>query len=1369
MKARRAPTAPTTQERENHENTGHAVFRSWCKHCVEARGIGEQHRAREAADEETSLPTISSDYAYLTDEGKSDTLPIIVLKDRVTKRYGASALPATGENPYSVQFFAGFVREMGWRRYMSRSDNERALIALKRAVAESMPDVDVVPKESPVGDHSANGEAENAVREVKRQIRVLHAVLEAKLGMHIPAAHPILTWLPRHAAEVMSRYRLGDDGKTAEQRRTGKRWMKTPIQFGERIHARPAVAVEPKSGLVPKMVEGRYVGHHTRTGTIWLMTREGVMKCKAFNRMTAEDRWDPAGFEELKGYPWLMKPKVARAEVPMVSGQEAVRPPIVQHVVVTQQNRPREFYVLQSDLEDYGYTEACEACTNIHLHGRSVVPHNAECRARIQMHLEESERGRARLDKWRLKSQVVSRVGSSAQDEAMGQGGDTAKPESVPEKVSKKREADVSAEVLRDHAEGDGPASSASQGPNADGTVATPAAVGASVGSPASPAETRKRPAEESPEELASRLITRDGETADDDIRVVPPVGSDGDANMASLSASKLELLRSHRDAFEARYRDAEIDISKSELDQLAVMSLELGSSELAEMPTSCGALASQYGMKPGFVASLPVGDDNLKFVHKELEDEDPYLLVGSPPCVFKSAKPNEARDEICKSHLRVACEAYKNQIARGRYFFHEQPSSCNSWGDDDVKEVMAMDGVYVVKGPICRWDVEGCDAVSGSGSGYMRKECAWMTNMPQLADALGRLRNEKKPGEEMRRRIHLIDGLAKFDRTHPPEMAHVVIEACQVAMQHDGVLSALDSYAAGPNPIQPLIDDTPWEQYWDDVNGGWLKPELCRNARREELEWVHRQKVYERRPISECIEQTGVPPISLMWLDTNKGDDEHENYRSRLVVRERRFKEKGEAGRVLPAAFLFSATPPSECIKVLGSRMVSQKVSTRGKTLVMRFWDIRRAHFYGIARRTVYVNLPEEEQDGVHCALLLKSMYGTQDASNIFQWDYTELLTGGGHCVGKSNPAVFFHAEEDCRTFVHGDDFCALGDLDAVDNLEKLLMSRYELKRVGTLGFEKDCVQELSFLNKVVRLVEDDGEVCFEVEADQRHAEIIVKEMGLESGKTADTPEVKDKDGEAESSPLLAAADTRQYRSLTMRAAYLAADRADIGNTVKNLARRMQQPRVFDQMKLKRLARYLKGKPRVVLRYRPQRAPTILRLEVPKPKELEMYVDSDNAGDKESRRSTVGQVAFLGEHAVKHLCKLLQVIGLSSGENEYYAISAGACTGLGLQSLLADWGIIVDLKVCSDASAARAFASRRGLAGKMKHIQTRFLWTQERIAAGHLELRCVKSYDNTADLLTKVLALKDIERHMHSLSQIFREGRAASAKKVLK
>ena len=31
------------------------------------------------------------------------------------------------------------------------------------------------------------------------------------------------------------------------------------LEFGERIHLRPALAQEPRSGLQPRMIEGRYV------------------------------------------------------------------------------------------------------------------------------------------------------------------------------------------------------------------------------------------------------------------------------------------------------------------------------------------------------------------------------------------------------------------------------------------------------------------------------------------------------------------------------------------------------------------------------------------------------------------------------------------------------------------------------------------------------------------------------------------------------------------------------------------------------------------------------------------------------------------------------------------------------------------------------------------------------------------------------------------------------------------------------------------------------------------------------------------------------------------------------------------------------
>ena len=68
------------------------------------------------------------------------------------------------------------------------------------------------------------------------------------------------------------------------------------------------------------------------------------------------------------------------------------------------------------------------------------------------------------------------------------------------------------------------------------------------------------------------------------------------------------------------------------------------------------------------------------------------------------------------------------------------------------------------------------------------------------------------------------------------------------------------------------------------------------------------------------------------------------ENYRSRLVVREKRYE--GEDGRALSATFLFSATLLLEGIKMLGSLMVTMSRSTQDKPLQMQFWDISRAHF---------------------------------------------------------------------------------------------------------------------------------------------------------------------------------------------------------------------------------------------------------------------------------------------------------------------------------------------------------------------------------------------------------------------------------------
>ena len=67
---------------------------------------------------------------------------------------------------------------------------------------------------SPVADHRANGTIENLCRELKRQVRVLRSSLEEKLGRILKDDDPVLSWFPRHAADLMCRYKRGSDGKT---------------------------------------------------------------------------------------------------------------------------------------------------------------------------------------------------------------------------------------------------------------------------------------------------------------------------------------------------------------------------------------------------------------------------------------------------------------------------------------------------------------------------------------------------------------------------------------------------------------------------------------------------------------------------------------------------------------------------------------------------------------------------------------------------------------------------------------------------------------------------------------------------------------------------------------------------------------------------------------------------------------------------------------------------------------------------------------------------------------------------------------------------------------------------------------------------
>ena len=75
---------------------------------------------------------------------------------------------------------------------------------------------------------------------------------------------------------------------TAEMRRSGRVWKRLIAENGESVYYRPAVARAVATGMQPKLYVGRYLGHHAKTGSILIMTTDGVVKAAGFRRMHEE-------------------------------------------------------------------------------------------------------------------------------------------------------------------------------------------------------------------------------------------------------------------------------------------------------------------------------------------------------------------------------------------------------------------------------------------------------------------------------------------------------------------------------------------------------------------------------------------------------------------------------------------------------------------------------------------------------------------------------------------------------------------------------------------------------------------------------------------------------------------------------------------------------------------------------------------------------------------------------------------------------------------------------------------------------------------------------------------------------------------------
>ena len=475
------------------------------------------------------------------------------------------------------------------------------------------------------------------------------------------------------------------------------------------------------------------MGTHGRNGDILVMTTQGVIKGNTVHRKPESERWDRSELAELKGVPgrfargvlkiWSIgSTSSARDNTEVDSHYERWRT----KTALCEKEGPGEgrwndglYTRVQRMRGTHGWT-AC-SCTQL------------ACRGRLEQRLAETEEGRKRL------ADVEKRL----------EEGKEKKAKQAVKGLPDPTEGEVRSSVALGQPEAEEGETSSKR--SSEGTE------GERTGKRTKAKAREKRPGTSLDDlyydeigDVGPRIVSTGEPTG---TQAEPPAASAGGAASSSSAGPAAgpnppDITTGERDGTPAGYiqgtniqslcqltcESSEDELTKQEL-------LALGAHEVTEVFSPLGVTATykKYELLPGYAIDLEIGwdltsSDGVKSIRTTLQEEDPYLVTGSPPC--EAFSPLRALDErrvdretkalrleVGKDILKTICESYKQQMKRGRYFLHEHQKNAKSWGEKCVKEIAERDDVFVVEGPMCGWGMKA------SGKSYVREMTKWMTN----------------------------------------------------------------------------------------------------------------------------------------------------------------------------------------------------------------------------------------------------------------------------------------------------------------------------------------------------------------------------------------------------------------------------------------------------------------------------------------------------------------------------------------------------------------------------------------------------------------------------------------------------------------
>ena len=679
----------------------------------------------------------------------------------------------------------------------------------------------------------------------------------------------------------------------------------------------------------PRVKEGVCVGYGRQSHSYVVFSQNNVGLYRSMQRMTLSTRWsaDKVQAVNISVEDANARPGGFHARSVPFTDRETAEPP-----EVAKGRTARRLELRQADfdpaMQGYGWSENCPKCDKARAWGwraSANQQHSEACRRRLESELAKTAKGRARLEnaKERLDTWAAKRG-----EDIIGQ-----RQSEQPEGEIEIPHRDSPPQFLPDDLSGTG---GGSYGGGTGAGGARDAGEAGGAGASARPAhtggdDTGAQPRGREPARAADDGESDDGQPFDgrlehgNEVPMTPESMDYSQPSPMRLSPMAVDFIKAYDEdinliqeiddedgqAISAHLEILNIisklggDTRKYRRERAKQMNRILSEVYSTARVTRAAELLPRLRISPGCALDVTGVDDEgnswdftkVEMCEKALrliDEQKPYMLVGSPPCTnvcawrhLNAAKHGWSKEEIKRReeaadvHLQFVYKLYRIQIDQGRYFLHEHPDGAGSWKNPYILDLWNHESVERVTGDQCQYGQH-----DGKGN-PVKKPTGWLSNSKHVLRALGR-RCSGTGGSCSRprggRHAHAEGRVARQAAVYPFKLCEAILTGMYKQLEHDGRVhkNTVGVQAIFEEDMEQAVyvdvhsgevltlEDHPEleaiyklheyqrEVYVDSVTGQPLDEGLVRAARAKEMDYFKSKEVWEKRDRHEAFDKTG-------------------------------------------------------------------------------------------------------------------------------------------------------------------------------------------------------------------------------------------------------------------------------------------------------------------------------------------------------------------------------------------------------------------------------------------------------------------------------------------------------------------------------